>query len=218
MGFAGPLLRALRPARPWRVAGTRGSWREAEFSVVDLEATGLDLARDEVVSAGAVRVAHGRVTSRTFYEVARPRGEVSPDAVRLHALTADELADAPPFEEVLRRLRAEIQGTVIVAHAAWVERSFLDRYLRQWGERLPDEVVDTAALARFLGLAPATDREPSLEALARRLGLPVHTPHHALGDAMTTAGLFLVMAGRLEQAHPGLSVADLLRISARHSR
>jgi DNA polymerase-3 subunit epsilon len=217
MGLAASLARALRPTRPWRHV-RHGSWRAAELSAVDLEATGLDLARDEVVSVGAVRISGGRLTVRRFYEVARPRGPISPEAMCLHALTAEELAGAPPFEEVLRRLRAEVSGTVVVAHAAWVERSFLNRYLRPWGERVPDEMVDTAALARHLGLAGASDREPSLEGLARLVGIPVHTPHHALGDATTTALLFLVLATRLEQERPGLTVADLLELSARNAR
>ena len=60
-------------------------------------------------------------------------------------------------------------------------------------------MVDTAALARFAGLAEKeSGHEPSLEFLARSLNLPVYTPHHALGDAMTTAALFLALAARIE--------------------
>ena len=54
-----------------------------------------------------------------------------------------------------------------MAHAAWVERAFLDRALRPRRECLPDEVVDTAALARAAGLARAGTHEPDLESLAR---------------------------------------------------
>ena len=57
-------------------------------------------------------------------------------------------------------------------------------------------MIDTAALARALGYAKHSPqgREPSLELLARRLSLPVYAPHHALGDAITTAAVFLALA------------------------
>jgi DNA polymerase-3 subunit epsilon len=107
---------------------------------------------------------------------------------------------------------------VLVAHAAWVERAFLDRVLRGRGHRIGRTVVDTAALLRACRLADATSSaEPNLEAAARRLGLPVHTPHHALGDAFTTAQLFLALATRLERERP-MTVRDLSAISRHHAR
>jgi DNA polymerase-3 subunit epsilon len=213
MGVADSVRAALRRTRPWRTEESV-HWRDARFSVIDVESTGLDLDRDEVISVGAAEVVEGRISSRFFYEVARPSQPISEAAMCLHALTSDELADAPPFAEVLQRLRAHVVGSVVVAHAAWVERAFLNRALRPWGERLPDRLVDTAALARHLELVERSEREPSLEALARRLGLPVHTPHHALGDAVTTAEVFLVEATTVERRLGVATVGELLALSA----
>ena len=56
--------------------------------------------------------------------------------------------------------------------------------------------------------------------LSRRDYLPVYTPHHARGDAFTTAQLFLALATRLERAErPGrpLTVRNLCAISRHHS-
>jgi DNA polymerase-3 subunit epsilon len=189
-------------------------WRMARFCVIDIETTGLDPARDEIVSVGVAEVVQGRISSHTFYRVIHPLRSVSEEAMRIHSLTSEELAEAPMIGEVVAPLTSFLAGSFLVAHAAWFERAFLDRTLKPFGERLPDHLVDTAALARRLGLAPpASDREPSLEALSLRLGLPVHTPHHALGDAMTTAQLLLAFAARLMAARKGLTVADLLSLS-----
>ena len=79
-------------------------------------------------------------------------------------------------------------------------------------------MVDTAALMRATGVAPSgTGHEPDLEASAVGLGLCVHTPHHALGDALTTAEVFLAMASRLERASPGLTARALVETSRRHA-
>jgi DNA polymerase-3 subunit epsilon len=40
----------------------------------------------------------------------------------------------------------------------------------------------------------------------------VHSPHHALGDAVTTASLFIALAGQLERGRT-LTTATLLEMS-----
>jgi DNA polymerase-3 subunit epsilon len=214
MGLADSLSRTFRRTRSWQAEESL-PWRDGRFCVIDVETTGLDLQHDSIISVGVAQVVDGRISSDVFYEVARPARPISETAMCLHALTADELASAPPLEEVVERLRVRITGSIVVAHAAWVERAFLNRALRPLGERLPDRLVDTAALARHLGQAEPTAHEPSLEALALRLGLPIHTPHHALGDAMTTAEVFLVQATALERRNGLATVDDLLTFSSR---
>lgn len=179
-------------------------WRRAEFVVIDLETTGLDLRRDEIVSFGAVSVRQGRVVvGSSVYGLVRPDRPVSRAAVEVHALRPEDLAGAPPLAERAAELAGLLEGRVLVAHAAWVEQAFLARALRVAGARLEGPVVDTAALAReALVVRSHGEGEPSLEGLASGLGLPVHTPHHALGDALTTANVFLALAGRLDAREP----------------
>lgn len=198
-------------------------WREAEFCVVDLETTGLDLRRDEIIAYGAALVLQARIPcGRTAYGLVRPARPISVPALQIHGLHAADLADAPTIDEVVSDLLDLLSNRVLVAHAAWVERAFLNRALRPRGLALGRAVIDTAALLRACRLVDATTTgEPNLEAAAHGLGLPVHTPHHALGDAFTTAQLFLALATRLERVPAGnkprpLTVRQLLAISRHH--
>lgn len=190
-------------------------WRSATLAVVDVETTGLDLARDQIVALGIVFVRGGRIRADRFYTAIKPTCPVTPAAMKVHCLTAGELADAPALAAVLDRVRPLLRDAIVVAHAAWVERAFLDRALHPYGERVPDTLVDTAALARHLGFGSHGPSEPSLEWLSRTLDLPVHTPHHALGDALTTAQV-LVKLISLTEHRAGtvpVSVSTLQRIS-----
>ena len=193
-------------------------WREAEFVVVDLETTGLDLRRDEIVSYGGVVVRGGRALAGSgVYGLVRPTRAVSQSAVEVHALRLEDLAAAPTLVESVPALVDMLDGRVLVAHAAWVEQAFLGRALAAAGLRLDGPVVDTAALAReALVVRPRDEGEPQLERLAAGLGLPVHTPHHALGDALTTANVFLALVGRLEQREPQ-TARSLVTASRRQS-
>jgi DNA polymerase-3 subunit epsilon len=199
------------------------AWREAEFCVLDLETTGLDLRRDQIVAYGAAIVAQARIPcGRTAYGLVRPTRAISVPALTIHGLRAADLADAPTIDEAAGELIELLSGRVLVAHAAWVERAFLNRALRPCGVTLGRASIDTAALLRACRLAgPDHASEPNLETAARELGLPVHTPHHALGDAFTTAQVFLALATRLERtptgAHPRpLTLRQLYAISRHH--
>jgi DNA polymerase-3 subunit epsilon len=220
MSLLGRLLgRSGKPSVPgWEALDL--DWREAEFCVVDLEATGLDLRRDDIVSYGAVIVRSGRIVARScLYGLVKPTQPVSEGALTVHALTAGELVDAPPLSECADALAEMMCGRALVAHAAWVERAFLNRAFATRDLRLDGPIVDTAALARETGMAPSgsDESEPSLERLALSLGLPVHTPHHALGDALTTAGVLLALVTRLEAREPQTvrTLASISQVRAR---
>lgn len=214
----GPSLRrrAVCGAPP---AVLRRAWRYVDYCSLDLETTGLDLRRDSILSYGAVTVRDGRIRgSSAVYALARPECRVSPASTAVHTLREVDCASAPSDRETAKSLRAVLDGKVLVAHAAWIETSFLKRYLAKDGCRPGPLVLDTAALARAAGVAASSgNTEPSLEWLAAKMGLPVHTPHHALGDAMTTATVFVALVSALSRTAPQLTAGELLRLSRQHS-
>jgi len=69
---------------------------------------------------------------------------------------------------------------------------------------LTNPVVDTAALAAELFRLQERGPTPplGLTPLAQTLGLPVHRPHEADGDALTTAQVFLALAAHLDRFSP----------------
>ena len=198
-------------------------WRGAGYCVLDLELSSLDRRQGEILSFGALPVDGGRVRlDGATAGLARPTRPLAHEAIRVHGLRAADLERAPALLEALDPLLAAMAGRALVAHHAAVEQAFLGAALRQMGLRLRGPVIDTAVLARVWlaerdGLLPP---RLALGGLARLCGLPVHSPHTAIGDALTTAQLFVVAAtqldarspqtvGRLARAHTRL--ADLER-------
>ena len=185
-------------------------WRQVGFLVVDFETTSLDLRVAEPLSVGWVPVEGGRVRlAEAGYSLVRHDGEVPTESLQVHRILPADVATAPPPEQVGRALGRALAGRMLVAHAAGIELAML----RRCGLRVPaGEVVDTLRLSQRLDrLEHAPGRRPrTLPALAERLGLPVHRPHHAFGDALTTAELFLALACGLER-HGAGRLADLRR-------
>jgi len=187
------------------------SWRRARFLVVDVETTGLDPARDEIVSFAGLPVDEGRVlTAAVVGGLVHPEAAPAPSAVEIHGLRTADLAAAPGVAEALRPLADTMRGRTPVAHAAWVERAFLKKPLGALGTRMPRRMVDTALLWRLLCIQRG-DGDPgwcALPTIAAALGLPAHRPHVAEGDALTTAQAFLALATHLEALGRG-SVREL---------
>jgi DNA polymerase-3 subunit epsilon len=175
--------------------------------VIDLETTGLDPASDEIISFATVTVSGGRITlADASYELIRPNRMPTSETIRIHGLREADLADAPRLEEVLDRLLPALAGRALVGHVASVDRGFLGSALSTRGLALVNPWVDTAALdrerRRLRRLPPAGSDPVGLSDLARSLGLPVHRPHHADGDALTTAQAFIALATHLESFRP----------------
>ena len=182
-------------------------WRKYEYCSVDIETTGLDLKNDEVISIGAVTITDGRFKKEgNFYEEISPTRSPSVASMQIHGLRGIDLENAHPAHVVVPKLVSYLKGKHLIAHAGWVEKAFLFDHFKSSGNPFPKKAIDTAGLARFAGFADSVNgHEPSLEYLARSLNLPVFTPHHALGDAMTTAAVFLALAVKIERNQMGIS-------------
>jgi DNA polymerase-3 subunit epsilon len=172
---------------------------------VDLELSGLDPRRDEILSFGAIPIEDGRVQAGATVEGrVRPTHPIGEASIRVHGLRAADLSGAPPLQEAIDPLLGVMAGRIPVVHVAAVERGFLGPALRRLGLRLRSPIVDTSVL----GLTWLHERDGhgprriSLTALATALGLPSRHPHDATGDALTTAQVFIALATHLDARQP----------------
>jgi DNA polymerase III subunit epsilon len=180
-------------------------WREAGWCAVDLEMTGLDPRTDQIMAIGAVPIDEGRIQlGAGMYTLVRASKRSQVGAVLVHKLRLADVVDAPSLDDALDLLLSALAGRVPVFHTAAIEKAFLGRQFARRHVRLPAP-ADTEALGcRWLthrdGAAPV--HGISLGGLARVLGQPAETPHHALGDALTTAKLFISLASLLDTVSP----------------
>ncbi len=196
-GASARFVRAPRPA-----PGT--PWRKAQWCAVDLELTGLDPRCDEIIAIGAVPIIDGQlILGQAIYTLARPEQPSSAPAVLIHKLRSVDLADAPPLEAGMESLLDTLAGRVPVFHSSMVEQAFLGPQFRRRRLRLPND-ADTEVLGRAWLRARDQEVPPgiSLGRLATLLGQPAEDPHHALGDALTTAKAFIALASHLDAIEP----------------
>lgn len=169
---------------------------------VDLETTGLDPARDAILSIGFVPVDGDRILlSGARSAVVRAGGDVGQSAA-VHGLTDDAVAAGVDLPAALADLLAALRGRVLLAHHAALERDFLSAACRTaFGGAFACVSVDTMELEHRL-LSPGWGDEPPpgslrLGAARQRHGLPRYRAHDALTDAIACAELYLAQTSVL---------------------
>lgn len=181
---------------------------EVELLALDVETTGLQPRRDELLSFGFVPVTGMQVPlAGARHLPVRPRGGVGESAV-VHGLTDDTLAAASPVDEVLPQvLRAFVapgpRRRVLLAHFALVETTFLRAACRSvYGTGVRLQVVDTVEIERRLLRAQHHELQHGqlrLDTCRRRHHLPRYRAHSAVTDAVACAELFLAQCAELEE-------------------
>ena len=164
--------------------------------VLDTETTGLNAAGgDRIIEIACLELVNHLPTGRHFQRHLNPERAVSGDALAIHGLGDEFLADKPKFAEVVDELFAFIGDSPFVSHNAEFDIGFLNAELARL-ERAPLPIAratDTVGIARrkFPG-APA-----SLDALCRRFGIDnsERTKHGALLDAELLAEVYLELVG-----------------------
>ena len=183
----------------------------ARLVAVDTETTGFDPARGhELVEVARVAI-DGGALGETWATLIRPQRPIPPDASRIHRITDDMVAGAPPAADAAAALRGPLGDHPLVFHNAPFDLPFLRALFARSGlPPLVNPVVDTLGLARGLPVSPGGR---SLMQLAQFFGLPEETGHRALGDARTTARLLLVLAQQWERERGVRSLDELAAAS-----
>jgi DNA polymerase-3 subunit epsilon len=166
--------------------------------VVDLETTGLDIYRDEILSIGAVTVAEGALSMAGQFECTVYQPDHRPgEATLLHEIAPSQVRTGQPLGQALQDFMDYAGSCVMVAYHAGFERRMLDRGLRrEWAQRLQHPFIDLAELAPMLH-PDCQDRCHTLDDWQQHFHLTNSERHNAAADAMVSAELLLIMLNRL---------------------
>ena len=184
--------------------------------VLDTETTGLDPADGHRIIEICCLELEGHIpTGKTFHTLIQPERDVPEDALRVHGLSADKLAEAPLFGAIAADFLAFIGDSPLVIHNAEFDLKFLNAELGRLGQPPlpPSRGVDTIQIAkrRFPGA------RYSLDELCRRfnIDLSARTKHSAMIDTQLLAQVYLELIGgrqaRLQLA-PGDAAASGLNV------
>ncbi len=167
---------------------------DGRYIVYDVETTGANVRRDELVEIGALVYENRRPAAEPFRALIRPhRAYIPKSATRVHGISYEDVKDAPTIEQVLPEFLDYVKNETLVGHnIARFDNRFLDKACGEHlGHGFYPLFIDTLRLARRL---LPEQRHYALEQLAQTLGLhkgPIR--HRALDDLRVTADLFYLL-------------------------
>jgi DNA polymerase III subunit epsilon len=169
-----------------------------EYVVFDLETTGLSpWAGDEIIEIGAMKIFGNQIDeANVFHTLVNPKRVIPEEAIRVHGISNDMVANAPTLDQVLPKFLDFVGSAWLVAQNAKFDMSFIMKYLVQWNIKRDMEVYDTVHFSRR---AFPTENRHNLDKICERLGLAVDQKdrHRSMGDVILTAKAFLALRDQL---------------------
>lgn len=172
--------------------------------ILDTETTGIDPKEGHrLIEIGAVEMINRRFTGNTYHQYINPERDIEAEAVEIHGITNDRVADEPVFAEVADAFWAFIAGAELVIHNAAFDVGFIDHELSRLNDQRGEPLLGPVAKhCRVLDtLKMARDKHPgqrnSLDALCKRYDIDNghRVLHGALLDAEILADVYLAMTG-----------------------
>jgi len=159
------------------------------YVAIDLEFTGLDPRRDEIIEIAMVKF-RGDDVLDSFSSLVRSNRVIPLKIEQLVGISPDDLRDAPPMRALTGSILSLVANHPVVAHTVDMDLQFLRRH----GLLVNNLPIDTFELA---GIAMPGAGRYSLANLAERLAIPLPQNHRALNDAMATKDLFLALVEKI---------------------
>jgi DNA polymerase III epsilon subunit family exonuclease len=171
-----------------------------EFVSLDLETTGLDYLREDIIEFGAVKYKNGDPVDNLNF-LLKPTKKIPPHITRITGISDKDVEREKSFNQVLAKIQNFLGENPIIAHNVNFDLPFLEYHARKSNNNFIDwdyqqrvyhyfnnPKIDTLLLARiFLFFLPST----SLSNLKKYFQIDTKEKHRALSDAQATGEIFL---------------------------
>jgi DNA polymerase III subunit epsilon len=172
---------------------------------LDTETTGLSPDNgDRLIEIGCLEMVNRRMTGNNLHLYVNPERPSSEEALKVHGITDEFLADKPRFADIAEQLMVYVAGAEVVIHNAAFDVGFLDAELKRARREVfrtqVAKVTDSLLMAREM----FPGKSNSLDALCRRL--EVDNSNRTLHGALLDAGLLAEVYIRLTRGQDSLVI------------
>lgn len=173
--------------------------KDLDFVVVDVEATGAKTPPNRLIELGAYRIRGDKIVDK-FLSLVNPEIPIPRFVATLTGISNDMVKDAPVFADVAPKWLDFVSDSVLVAHNAPFDTSFLNHEISRVypGHRMINPHLCTVRLSRRAMPELSNHR---LDTIASHFAIPIASRHRAGSDALATAEIFILLLTELEETH-----------------
>lgn len=180
------------------------------FVAVDLETTGLEFEKDEIIEVALVRFENGAPVDSVDYLVRPESAKLRPFIESLTGISNEDIAGAEDFASLAGKISAFFGDMPLVAHNAMFDSRFLKNALEKVGIPFNNPVWDSLTLSRIAYQDVPNHR---LDTLTQVLNIERSRAHRALPDAEACGKLFVMAYEKIASLDPWL-LGALTRIAS----
>lgn len=201
--FAAWAVSAEEPRDGTRMPPVNTFVSNVTFVVFDTETTGFSPTMDRIVEVGAVKFRNGEVVEEKSWLI-NPQRDIPYWATKVHGITDDMVKDKPTFKDIYPDFQKFINGSVLMAHNAKFDISFVKAEIKRAGYELPpNKVIDSLSL--FRKWYPKSTAH-SVEAVARHAEVKTDNLHRAAADSLY---VFLIFDKGLKERDGKSKLGDI---------
>ena len=178
------------------------------FVVVDLEATGGDMAHDRITEIAIIEVCGDRI--QRWSSLVNPQHAIPPFVQNMTGISQEMVSQAPCFADIADEVYQRLEGRLLVAHNARFDYGILKNEFRRQQKRFQTRTLCTVKLSRRLF---PEEKKHNLDSVMARANVSCSARHRALGDA---EGL-LAFVQHLRATIPANALEQHLRALSSHS-
>jgi DNA polymerase-3 subunit epsilon len=173
---------------------------DTEFTVIDVESTGLNSKTDKILSIGAVKIFNYEIDISNTFEVYIQQEFNDNSSVNIHGILKNGNLEKNSEAEALKKFIGYTGNSIIIGHNINFDISIINTALQNNNfDKLTNTSIDTVNIyKRVKSGGDKTDSTVSLDKVCEEFGIPLSDRHNAAGDAYITAILFLKLLKRLE--------------------
>ncbi|MBC7113565.1 MAG: 3'-5' exonuclease [Candidatus Methanomethyliales bacterium] len=182
-------------------AGSTSVLEAAEFAVLDLETTGLDLKKDEIISIAIIPMTGFQVHfGKRFYSLVKPK-RFHERSIKIHGICLGDLEKAPTFEETCEKIFDMIHNRIVVGFNVIFDINFIkegfkkivkNQVNKNKYKKLDLRYVDIKEIEVWISRRTGAPTPCSLDLsdLIHKYQIEEVARHNALSDAYITARIF----------------------------
>lgn len=166
-----------------------------ELVSIDLETTGLNPKKDEILSIGAVKIRNNEILTNESLELfVKPKYKISEKSIQIHHIRPCDLKNAIEADDAIKKVLEFIEGRTLVGYYIKFDYEMLSKYTTKLiGCKLPNKTIELSSMyyKRRKRSSAYEFVDLKFDTILKELDLPRLYKHDALNDAIMSAMMYL---------------------------
>lgn len=168
------------------------------YTIIDIETTGLDASYDEIIEIGALKVRDNQIIEK-FNTFVKPKHEINEFITELTGITNKMLESAPNIQTAILNFNNFLGDDLIIGHNVNFDVNFIyDVFIENYNKPFKNNFIDTMRFSRKL--LPEL-KHHRLKDMIEYFSIKQEKSHRALDDCYSTFYLYTALRKKASEIY-----------------